>query len=83
MVLNNKKKWKELTTMFQNFLGSIWSSENNSQYANVGSKGQLTSEALSILISIFICTSIYKVSLFDFASVSASTWEFPFVSVFV
>lgn len=76
--------------MLQKLLTPFSGSENNSQYVNLGSKGQLASEALSVLIfCIFICISIYNVSasvsvhVLAFASASASTCVFVFVSVFI
>jgi len=74
--------------MLQKLLTPFSGSENNSQYVNLGSKGQLASEALSVLIfCIFICISMYNVSasvsVLAFASASASTCVFVFVSVFI
>lgn len=74
--------------MLQKLLTPFSGSENNSQFVNLGSKGQLASEALSVLIfCIFICISIYNVSasvsVLAFASASASTCVFVFVSVFI
>jgi len=74
--------------MLQKLLTPFSGSENNSQYVNLGSKGQLASEALSVLIfCIFICISIYNVSasvsVLAFASASASSCVFVFVSVFI